>query len=90
VKAKAAARFAEEGAGKLHLQLHQARLRELVKGPNEGKYPASALVEWAAIAATAEAREGVTPSPREALALDVMDAARAGNWTIPTTRRTRA
>lgn len=96
MKAKAAARFngrrggrfAEEGAEKgWQHELHAARLRELAKGPRSetnpkgGIWPRASLHEWARIARRAEERpEGVTPSPQEAMALDVMDAAREGGW----------
>jgi hypothetical protein len=97
VKAKAAARFngrrggrfAEESAGKFQILIHQDRLRELAKGPVEGRWPAASLSEWAEIARAAAEREGVSPSPREAMALDVMDAAKAGGWAIPTTTGAR-
>jgi hypothetical protein len=96
VKAKAAARFygrqggrfAEAGAENGWIfELHAARLRELAKGPKSdtnpkgGTWPSSSLAEWQQIAERARARdEGITPSAREAMALDVVDVAEREGW----------
>lgn len=97
MKAKAAARFngrqggrfAEAGAENGWIfELHNARLRELRKGPRiddkdkqGGQWPQASLDEWRRIAAVAQARpEGVTPTPREAMALDIVTAADEGGW----------
>lgn len=96
MKAKAAARFngrqggrfAEEGAGRLLHELHRSRLAELRKGqPSEpgandgGKWPLRSLREWDAIASVARAREdGISPSPLEATALEIVAVAREEGW----------
>ena len=95
MKAKAAARFngrqggrfAEDGAGRLEVELHRARLFELRKGPKSetnpkgGTWPLASLRMWDAIADRARARgDGFSPSPQEAMALDVVETAREAGW----------